>query len=228
MYLTDIGDSKVIGVDRIDKENNLMYGVVIFEGQNQGGSIRTITAKNGRWLPSLEQKVSESKTLIINRLLLEDGHIQEPVKDSPDNFSNIPFDKLIVNIVDEINYTITVYKGAREETTSEIAKDIKENELKSKTRDRQLRIEYHKRFSIPFAALGFVLIGLPFSIVSGRSGKSVSMGISVVIIIIYYMFYALGEGIGKNTQFNEALALWIPNIVFFVAGVFYIYRISRT
>ncbi len=99
---------------------------------------------------------------------------------------------------------------------------------KIKWKPYRLRVEYHKRYSIPFAALAFVLIGLPFSIVSGRSGKSVSLGISIIIIFVYYMLYILGESLGKAGTFPEYAALWLPNLIFVCVGLYKIYKVAQT
>ncbi len=227
--LTDISSRKVIrfiGIDRIDKKKDVMYGVVIHEKKRDGSEVKTITAKNGRWLKSIEKK-GEHSIILIMRLLLEKGSIQQPVKGILDEFSNIPFEKLLVNIPQEIAYSITVTKGTREKNTAGIMKEIKKIS-NNKKRLNRLWVEYHKRFSIPFAALSFVLIGLPFSIVSGRSGKSVSLGVSIVIIFLYYLFYTFGESVGRGGTMNALIALWLPNLVFMAGGIFYIYRISKT
>lgn len=226
--LTPIGDRRIIGIDRIDKRRNVMNGIVVYEKDLKTGGIRTITAGKGSWLPGRQVRLSDSKTRVIMRLLLENGSIQEPSSKNIEDFSNVPFEKLIVNITEDITYSAVVFKGAREKTASEIKKDIAEQEKNTGKRAHSLRVEYHKRFSIPFAALAFVLLGLPFSIVSHRSGKSVSLGVSIIIIFIYYLFYILGEGMGKQGRFNELLALWIPNFLFFAGGGYYITRISRT
>ncbi|MBU1077135.1 MAG: LptF/LptG family permease [Spirochaetes bacterium] len=227
--LTEISTEKIIrsiGIDRIDKKNDIMHGIVIHERSRDYSSIKTIMAKNGRWLKSIEEK-NEGKIILIMRLLLEDGNIQQPTSGNLDEFSNIPFRKLIVNIPQEIAYSINVTKGAREKSTAEIMKDIKV-QTTEKNKPSSLWVEYHKRYSIPFAALAFVLIGLPFSIVSGRSGKSVSLGISVIIIFLYYLFYIFGESMGKQGTLDAVIALWLPNLVFMAGGAFYIYKISQT
>ncbi len=219
--------TRFIGIDKINEKDDIMYGIVIYEKDRETRDTRTIIAEKGKWLKPTERKGPNGKIILIMRLQLEKGIIQQPSKENLDEFSNIPFKKLVVNFPQEIAYSISVRKGTREKTTSEIMEDIKKR-AKGKKRPHRLWVEYHKRFSIPFAALAFVLIGLPFSIVSGRSGKSISLGVSIIIIFAYYLLYTFGESAGKSGKMNEFLALWFVNIIFIIGGTIYIYRISKT
>ncbi|MBN1898686.1 MAG: LptF/LptG family permease [Spirochaetes bacterium] len=224
--LTQIGYRKV-GIDRIDKKNDIMYGIVIFEEDSTTGGVKTISAKTGKWITSTEKKISQNQMLHVMRLQLNDGIIQQPSVNNLDEFSNIPFKKMIINFTEIIDYFTDVEKGSREKTTKEIMAEIKSTQA-SGAKPHKLWVEFHKRFSIPFAALAFVLLGAPLGIISKRSGKSVALGESIVIIILYYLLYTLGESLGREGKLDALLALWIPNVLFSLAGIGYIYRISKT
>ncbi len=220
-----------IGVDKINNKTDIMSGVIIHEKDLKTGDAKTITAEKGKWLEAVEEKYPDGRIILIMRLQLENGNIQQPSKQGLDQFGNTIFKKLIVNFPQKIAYSTSVIKSTREMTTSEILAKIKKekmaNNIKSKAQ-HTLWVEYYKRLSIPFAALAFVIIGLPFSIVSGRSGKSVSLGVSIIIIFIYYILYTFGESIGKKGYMHELLALWIPNLFFLFTGGIYIFKISKT
>jgi lipopolysaccharide export system permease protein len=89
--------------------------------------------------------------------------------------------------------------------------------------DRSLqvfRIEYHKKFSIPFAALSFVVLAFPLGLFSKRSGRGVGFGIGLLIATIYWAMLIGGQTFGtQRVFFPPALAMWAPNVVFFVAGI---------
>jgi len=221
--LTAMG-SRIVGIDRIDKKRNRMYGIVIFENIKTGG-IRTITAKRGFWLSSSHKVLAQDKLLNIMRLQLEDGSIEEADVKNFNQFNNIIFKKMIINFTEILHYFADIERGTREKTTGEIMKEIKRLE-KSGEKPYTLWTEYHKRFSIPFAALAFVLLGAPFGIVSKRSGKSYALGVSILVIIVYYLLYTLGETLGREGKLNGFIALWLPNFIFFILGAIYIYRIN--
>lgn len=222
--LTRIGN-RIVGIDRIDKRDDIMYGIVIFE-REPGGRMRTITAKRGEWIESTEKKISENKVLHIMRLQLEDGNIQHPSGKEFNQFSHIPFKRMIINFTETIRYLTEVEKGTREKTTKEILAEIRKVQNTGR-RPYRLWVEYHKRFSIPFAALAFVLLGAPLGIVSRRSGKSVALGVSVIIIILYYLVYTFGESIAREGKLNEFFAMWLPNFIFSLIGTIYIFKMSK-
>jgi lipopolysaccharide export system permease protein len=88
-------------------------------------------------------------------------------------------------------------------------------------------VELHKRFSIPFACLVFGLIATPLGIQSRRAGKSGGYAISVVLLLIYYIFIAAGEKLGDDAQVSVFLSVWTPNILLGVTGVFLLRRVAR-
>ena len=58
----------------------------------------------------------------------------------------------------------------------------------------QLRadIELHQRFALPIACLVLPMVGIPLAISSQRSGKSVGVILSLVLVFIYYMILLAG------------------------------------
>ena len=81
-------------------------------------------------------------------------------------------------------------------------------------------IEIHKKNSIPFAALIFVLIGAPLGILVRRSGASIGIGLSIGFFMIYYLFLIGGESAGDRMLVDPWIAMWAPNIILGVVGLF--------
>lgn len=88
-------------------------------------------------------------------------------------------------------------------------------------------VELHKRFSIPLACLVFGLIGTPLGIHSRRAGKSGGYAISVVLLLIYYIFITAGESLGDSGKLPVFLAVWTPNVLLGGAGFFLLVRAAR-
>jgi lipopolysaccharide export system permease protein len=80
------------------------------------------------------------------------------------------------------------------------------------------KVEIHKKFSIPFACVVFVLVGAPLGIRT-RKGGFANMAIAVAFFIVYYFFLIGGEQLADRRLVSPALAMWMPNIVFGVLGV---------
>ncbi|MBD3307970.1 LPS export ABC transporter permease LptF [candidate division KSB3 bacterium] len=88
-------------------------------------------------------------------------------------------------------------------------------------------VEIHKRFSIPFACIVFGLIATPLGIQSRRAGKSGGFAISVVLLLVYYIFITAGESLGDDGKLPVFWAVWTPNILLGITGIFLLIRIAR-
>lgn len=90
-------------------------------------------------------------------------------------------------------------------------------------RDRSLqryRLEFHKKFSIPFACLAFVVFAFPVGLVPRRSGRSVGFGLGLLVAVVYWSLLIAGDTLGaRDAQLSPALAMWAPNVLVVVAGV---------
>ena len=83
----------------------------------------------------------------------------------------------------------------------------------------KFEVEWHKKFSIPFACTIFVLIGMPLAVASARGGRGVSIGMSIGAFFLYYVLLSTGEKLADRGIAPPWLAMWLPNIVLGVAGL---------
>lgn len=98
-----------------------------------------------------------------------------------------------------------------------------DNRIQQRPYDRSLqvfRIEYHKKYSIPFAALSFVVLAFPLGLYSKRSGRGVGFGIGLLIATVYWAMLIGGQTFGTQRMFfPPVFAMWAPNVLFFIVGV---------
>lgn len=87
-------------------------------------------------------------------------------------------------------------------------------------------VELHKKFSIPFASIVFILIGAPLGMMARKSGFSVSMSFSLGFFIIYWIFLISGEEFADRGYLSPALSMWIPNLILAPIGLIMCYRHS--
>jgi len=88
-------------------------------------------------------------------------------------------------------------------------------------------VELHKKFSIPFASIVFVLIGAPLGMIVRRSGFAVSMAFSLGFFIIYWIFLIGGEEFADRGLLSPAFSMWLPNLILGPFGVLMCYHHSR-
>ena len=84
-------------------------------------------------------------------------------------------------------------------------------------------VELHKKFSIPFASVVFILIGAPLGMISRKSGFAMSMAFSLGFFIIYWIFLISGEEFADRGLLSPILSMWLPNIVLGTLGTILCY-----
>jgi lipopolysaccharide export system permease protein len=76
------------------------------------------------------------------------------------------------------------------------------------------RVEIHKKYSIPFACLIFVMVGSPLAIRMGRTGMNMAIGLSILFFLVYYVCLIGGEKVADRGLVSPIVAMWTPNVVF--------------
>lgn len=88
-------------------------------------------------------------------------------------------------------------------------------------------VEIHKKYSIPFSCIIFVLLGAPLAIRSGKKGMTMAIGFSILFFLIYYMFLISGEKLADRRLVSPWLAMWMPNILLSAAAILLLHRTVR-
>jgi lipopolysaccharide export system permease protein len=90
------------------------------------------------------------------------------------------------------------------------------------------KVEYYKKFSIPFGSIFFALLALPLAIIFGKhNGQTVGLIIGLVISVLYWAMLIGGQTFGYRSGFDGFWAMWIPNIVIGAAALFFYLRLIK-
>jgi lipopolysaccharide export system permease protein len=87
-------------------------------------------------------------------------------------------------------------------------------------------VEIHKKYSIPFACIVFVLIGAPLGIKTKRGGFGVAAGMSLGFFLLYWAFLIGGEKLADRQMLSPFLSMWTANFVLGAAGLYLTFRNS--
>ena len=82
------------------------------------------------------------------------------------------------------------------------------------------KVEYYKKYSIPFASMVFVLIGSSLGIITRRGGFSISVALSLGFFVFYWVFLITGEEFADRGQLSPFIAMWMPNFILGLLGIF--------
>ena len=90
------------------------------------------------------------------------------------------------------------------------------------------RLEYFKKFSIPFGALSFVLLAVSLGLMARKSGQTAGFILGVIISAVYWTLIFGGQAMGQHFWLPPFLSMWLPNILALLAGlILFLIRIRR-
>lgn len=92
---------------------------------------------------------------------------------------------------------------------------------------RSYLVEIHKKFSIPAACLVFVLLGAPLGALVRNSGAAMSVAMSLVCFLAYWMFLIAGEKLADRGFMAPMLAMWAPNLFFGGLGLALLHAVTE-
>lgn len=80
-------------------------------------------------------------------------------------------------------------------------------------------VEIHKKYSLPFACIVFVLIGAPLGTMTRKGGIGMASGISLFFFVIYWAFLIAGEKLADRDLLSPFVGIWSANFVLGIFGV---------
>jgi lipopolysaccharide export system permease protein len=88
-------------------------------------------------------------------------------------------------------------------------------------------VEIQKKYAIAVACLVFALVGAPIALRFQRGGVGLVLGVSVAVFTVYYIGLIGGEELGDRLIVSPFFAMWTPNVIFALAGLFGLWRIRK-
>lgn len=86
-------------------------------------------------------------------------------------------------------------------------------------RGRLARIEWQRRWAIPFACIALAFAGFPLAMRHRRGGMFAGLSQSLVVIFLYYLILSTGQGFAEQGAWPPWLAAWLPDIVTIALGL---------
>lgn len=88
-------------------------------------------------------------------------------------------------------------------------------------------IEFHRKFSIPFACVVLALLAVPLGIQTHTTRRSAGLGIGLVAFLIYYLLLSAGLILGETGTVHPVIGLWAPNFIIGVAGAWLLVKTAN-
>ncbi len=88
-------------------------------------------------------------------------------------------------------------------------------------------VEVHKKYAIPTACVVFILIGAPLGIIVRKGGMLLSAGLSLGFFLLYWICLIGGESLADRQIISPQTAMWAPNVLVGIAGLYLVARMGR-
>jgi len=199
-------------------QNSFLKGVFIADTSHKE-SPKIITSSEGFIY-------SNPNTLKI-QLKLNNGTIHELSKDRG-NYQTLNFDRydISLKLPETEKLERKALAGNKELSLDKIKEKIVE--LKKKGLPTAgAEVEISKKFSLPFACLLFAFLGAPLGVKTGRSGKSGSFGITILVILLYYIALIMTQNLGRIGEIDSYASVWIPNIILLFLVIYSSYKMQK-
>ncbi|KUG24113.1 hypothetical protein ASZ90_006079 [hydrocarbon metagenome] len=208
----------LIYAERIPVNQNYLEGVIVSDNRMIGEQ-NTILAKKAFLVSN-----PESMTV---KLRLEDGSIHTVSSDLK-HYRKVDFESYDINL--DLSTALANLdkssKSSTEMTMTELLERMKKPGL-DKAAVRELAIEVHKKFSIPLSCIFFGLLALPLGIRSHRSVKSRGFAVGLIVVSVYYLLRIGGEALVETGYLSPEVGVWVPNLMFALAGISLLYMADR-
>ena len=194
-------------------ENNIMQGVTVLDFSRQD-----------------IQQILKAKSAVFDKenssWIFSDGSIVSV--DQGGQTTNIQFKKYSYPFVEGPLDLARVPKDATEMSLKqalEAERIYKETGNLKEIRRIQVRIQ--EKFTLPFACLVFGLIGSSLGSKSNlRSSKSQGFGLSVILILVYYVMSFVFSSFGVKGVLSPIVATWLPVLISMGGGIYFLRKAS--
>lgn len=182
--------------------------------------IDTLNREKEKEVQNFREKVSYSIGSPINfpddRIFaLTDEIVSDTVMIADSRFISLNFQPNTEAQISSINRAISAVDHYRPEL-----QNLESNLVWRDNRIAEFMIEVHKKLSIPFACVVFVLVGAPIGILTRKGNIGIAAIISSVLLTLYFVAIIQGEKLGDRMIISPFLGMWSINIFYTIIGIF--------
>ena len=211
----DSFDGVMFYVNKIDFTNNSLKDVYIEDQRNPGLSTTIVSPKGRIYNHGDDFSVS---------LSLYNGMInQVNLKNRAVHATRFDTYELQLDLKEAVKNIREKPRDEKEMGLNELAAFLKV-ETPDTRKYYSVWVEFHQKFSIPFACLALGLLAVPLGVQSTSSRKSAGLGIGLMAFLVYYLLLSAGLLFSEAGDLNPVIGMWLPNLIMGGLGGFLIYK----
>lgn len=193
---------------------------VIVEDRSRGASVLTILAPNGR-IDTDEMRGEILFRLNNGRMYKADGT----------QVTVLGFNEYVVRLdLDKLFKGLELGEVRPKEMSWETLRSLDRVQLEQQNGKRyanKVLVEMHKRWVFPAACLVLGLFALPLATAFEGLHRQMGVVLALGMFLLYYTLLSFGLTIGETGKLPPFVGLWMPNLLFLVAGGYGIYLTAR-
>ncbi len=198
-------------VNELNNETWEMEDVIIYEIDKNRSFPDVILAKSALWLE--------------DQWLLREG-VMHRYDERGRLTQEIEFSEMVIDMKEELKEFFTEQRTPEEMPTRELKQQISIlKEAGASTEN--FEVAYHLKYSIPFSALVFILMGVPLGVQRTRDTRTLGVIVTVILAFFYYMLLSIFRSLGRGGIMEPMIAAWMPNIIFGVPGLILYLTVER-
>lgn len=188
-------------------KNGELRDVVAHEGVDSENPVRTVIAERGKIMTD-----SKSGTMEIQ---LFDGSISENEKGGLRSvqFKTFKFPTLGKESLSRLD------KKKKEFSLSDLLLQVDQPKVNDRNK-LEYWIIFHERIAFSLGAFIFVFVGIPIAVIVRRGEAIVSFAIAMAFAFLYYVLFATAHAMAAKHVLPPYVAMWLPNVLLFIAGLF--------
>lgn len=215
-----MNDSTIV-IGDVDKKH--VSDLVFFDTDSEGNQ-RIIVSKESDILNSVSRD-------ILMQLNMNDALVLFLNKNKKYDYDVLNSELMTLNIFESSIIQKSSSVSPREMTSYDLYQKLKKMEKNPDIRKSLInnyKLEFNKKFSIPFGSFFFALLALPLALVFGRKdGQTLGLIFGLIISVLYWAATILGQMFGLRSGYNGFIMMWGPNFVVGFLGIVLYFRLKR-
>ena len=206
--------NRVFNFLHLDPKQNLMSKVNVFDIDPKTSHIvHQVTAERAQWNEQIH------KWVFVN------GVSQETTEKGSDYKQFYNATATFPELTETPSWFVKEEKEYKELNFQELGSYI--DELQSSGLDTTpLRVQWHKKFSVPLFAFIMAILSIPFAFVGGTRGAMRGVLTAFIIAIVYWTVGTIFEQFGDLNLLPAAMAAWAPDVIFLLGGMYFMLRMK--
>jgi lipopolysaccharide export system permease protein len=202
--------NRLFFVNKFSLATNTMEGIIILEHDEKQNIIKKIVANKGvykeglwRFYQSVTYNFDENVQIMGEPQYLEEEIMN--ISETPHDFLNQMLHPDFMTISQLDGY---IWRLSKSGATTVI---------------RNLKVDLYQRFTFPLTSIIIILLGIPFSVMMKKRATGLSsVGISLMVGFLYYVFNAVSIALGKAGILMPTLAVSLSHIVALISASYFI------